>query len=135
MILLDTSFLIAYFNQRDENHQKAINLVKNIVDQKFGSLYTTDYIFNETVTVSLIRMKSLERAKSIGNILLKALEMIQIGEGVFLEAWKIFQSQKGTRFGFTGCTTIATMRHGGINNIATFDKDFTKIREINCIGL
>ncbi len=135
MILLDTSFLIAYFNQRDENHQKAINLVKNIVDQKFGSLCTTDYIFNETVTVSLIRMKSLERAKSIGIILLKALEMIQIGEDVFLEAWKIFQSQRGTRFGFTYCTTIAAMRYGGINNIATFDKDFTKIHEINCIGL
>lgn len=32
-------------------------------------------------------------------------------------------------------TTIAAMRYGGINNIATFDKDFTKIHEINCIGL
>lgn len=135
MIFLDTSFLIAYFNQRDENHQKTINLIKDIAEQKFGSLYMTDYVFNETVTVALIRMKSLERAKSIGDNLLKALEMIRIEEDVFLEAWKIFQSQKGTRFGFTDCTTIAAMRYGGINNIATFDEDFTKIRGINCIGL
>ncbi len=135
MIFLDTSFLIAYFNQRDENHQKAMNLSENIVKQKFGSLYMTDYIFNETITVSLIRMKDLKRTTRIGNNLLKALEVIRVDEDMFLEAWKIFQSQKGTRFGFTDCTTIAAMRYHGIDNVATFDMDFANVHGINCIGL
>lgn len=135
MILLDTSFLIAYFNQKDANHQKAMNSVQDIVGKKFGTPYMTDYIFGETVTVALIKMKDLDRATRIGDYMLKALQTIRIEEDVFLAAWKIFHSQKGTRLGFTDCTTIATMKYHGINNIATFDEDFTKISGINCIGL
>ena len=134
MILLDTSFLVAYFNQRDENHPKVMNIIKDIVEKKFGTLCMTDYIFDETVTVSLIKMKNLDRATRIGDYLLKALETIRIEEDVFLEAWKIFHSQKGTKLGFTDCTTIAAMRYRNIDNIATFDEDFTKINDINCIG-
>ncbi len=94
----------------------------------------TDYIFNETVTVSMMRIKDLGKVKWIGNYLLNSLKLIRIEEDVFFDAWSIFQSQKGTRLGFTDCTTIATMRHNDIENIATFDKDFTKINGINCIG-
>jgi predicted nucleic acid-binding protein len=134
MILLDTSFLVAYFNQGDENHQKATKIIKDVVEKKFGTTYITDYIFNETVTVALMRMKDLHKATRIGDYMLRALETIRIEEDMFLDAWQIFRSQKGTRLGFTDCTTIATMRHHGIDNVATFDEDFTKISGINCIG-
>lgn len=134
MILLDTSFLVAYFNQKDENHQKAMNVIHGVVGKKFGSPYMTDYIFGETVTVALIRMRNLDRATRIGKYLLEALETIRIEEDLFLEAWKMFYSQKGTKLGFTDCTTLAAMRYHDIENIATFDKDFTRINGINCIG-
>ncbi|MDE1764225.1 MAG: type II toxin-antitoxin system VapC family toxin [Thaumarchaeota archaeon] len=134
MILLDTSFLVAYFNQKDVNHSKAMHVIRNIVEKKFGTLYITDYVFNETVTVSLIKMKSLDKAAMIGNYILKAMQTIRVEEDVFLDAWKIFQRQKGTRLGFTDCTTVAIMRYRGIDNIATFDKDFTKIDGVNCIS-
>ncbi|MGI0046901.1 MAG: type II toxin-antitoxin system VapC family toxin [Nitrosotalea sp.] len=135
MILLDTSFLVAYFNQRDENHPKVMKIIKDIVEQKFGPMCMTDYIFNETVTVALIRMKDLGKATRIGGYALKALKTIRIEEDVFFEAWKIFQAQKETRLGFTDCTTMAVMRHRGIDNIATFDEDFAKVNGINCIHL
>ena len=37
-------------------------------------------------------------------------------------------------FSFTDCTTLALMEKENIKNIATFDKDFKKIKEINVIG-
>lgn len=134
MILVDTIFLVAYFNLEDENHGETLGIIGNLVGKKFGIPFMTDYIFNETVTVAFIRLKSLERAEWIGDYLLKALAMKRIDEDLFLEAWNIFRSQKGTRLGFTDCTTIAIIRLQGIGNIATFDGDFGKIDGINCIG-
>ncbi|MDE2026670.1 MAG: type II toxin-antitoxin system VapC family toxin [Patescibacteria group bacterium] len=135
MIFLDTSFLLACFNNRDVHHYKAIRILHNVAEKKHGAVFMTDYIFNETVTVSMIKMKDLGIVKWIGNYLLSSLKLIRIEEDIFFDSWKIFQSQKGTRLGFTDCTTIATMRYNGIDTIATFDKDFTKINDINCIGL
>lgn len=135
MILLDTSFLVAYFNRRDQNHKNARNIINDIVSKKFGSIYLTDYIFNETVTVSLIKTKDLNKTTSIGDYLLKSLEMIWIDENLFSEGWKIFCNQRGTRLGFTDCTTIAAMRYNDIDIIATFDKDFTKVDGIKLIGI
>jgi predicted nucleic acid-binding protein len=135
MILLDTSFLVAYFNLRDYNHQKAVKAIHDVVRKKFGTPYMTDYIFSETVTVALIKMKDLDRVTRIGNYMLKALETIRIEEDVFLDAWSLFRSQRGTRLGFTDCTTIAAMRYHKIGNIATFDEDFTKIDGITCVSL
>lgn len=134
MIILDTSFLVAYFNQGDENHPKVMKIMEEIVGRKFGPMCMTDYIFNETVTVAMIKMKDLQKATRIGDYTIKALKMIRVGEDTFLQAWKIFQSQKGTRLGFTDCTTISVMKYHGIDNIATFDKDL-KIHGINCVNL
>ena len=47
MIILDTSFIISYFNTRDQNHSKAAKLMK----QMHEPLCLTDYIFGETATV------------------------------------------------------------------------------------
>ncbi len=135
MIFLDTSFLLAYFNDRDDHHQKATKIIRDIAAKKYGTTFMTDYIFNETVTVALMRMKDIGKIVWVGNYLLNSLKLMRIEEDVFFDAWKIFQSQKGTRLGFTDCTTIAMMKQNGINNIATFDKDFTKINGINCVGL
>lgn len=55
----------------------------------------TDYVFGEVVTVSLIRLKSLDRALKIGNVLLKSLKTINVEKKSFDNAWGIFCRQKG----------------------------------------
>ncbi len=95
----------------------------------------TDYVFSETVTVAFIRMKKLSNAVKIGKYLLRSLEIIQTDKERFYEAWGIFQTQKNTKFSFIDCITLACMRQMGIKNIATYEKDFKKVREINCISL
>ena len=54
MILLDSSFIVAYSNEADENHAKALQLAKDIDGGKYGAVAITDYIFDEVVTVMLI---------------------------------------------------------------------------------
>lgn len=129
MIILDTSFIVSYFNTRDQNHLKAVKLMKKIHEP----LGMTDYIFGEVVTVSLIRLKSLDKASKIGKILLKSLKTINIEKTIFDNAWSIFCKQRGTVLSFTDCTTISAMLENDIEKIATFDEDFEKIDGIEII--
>jgi predicted nucleic acid-binding protein len=96
-------------------------------------LCLTDYIFGEVVTVSLIRLKSLEKATKIGEIL-KSLRIIDVEKSVFDKAWDIFCKQKATSLSFTDCTTISIMQENYIEKIVTFDGDFGKISGIKVIG-
>jgi len=134
MIVLDTSFIVSYFNERDENHTKATELMESVANLKFGPIYMTDFIFDETVTISFIRLKSLAKAVEIANYLLKSLRIIEVEKTDFYKAWEIFKKQKNTDFSFTDCTTISVMRDNEIKNIATFDEDFQRIKVINVVG-
>jgi predicted nucleic acid-binding protein len=131
MIVLDTSFIVSYFNTRDQNHLKAVKLMKKIHEP----LCMTDYIFGEVVTVSLIRLKSLDRASKIGDVLLKSLKIINVEKTSFDNAWNLFCKQKETVLSFTDCTTISVMLENDIEKVATFDGDFSKISEITVIGI
>jgi len=131
MIILDTSFIISYFNTRDQNHPKAAKSMKKIHEH----LCITDYIFDEVVTVSLNRLKSLDRASKIGEMLLKSLKIIDVEKTSFDNAWSLFCKQKKTVLSFTDCTTVSVMQENGISKIATFDEDFGKISGIEIIGL
>jgi len=135
MIILDTSFIVSYYNIRDENHEKAVELMRDITNRKYGNLYITDYIFDESVTVILIRLKSLFKTTIIGELIRKSTEMLEIERDSFEEAWKLFKRQKKTAFSFTDCTTLNTMEIKNVKNIATFDEDFKKIKGINVIGI
>ena len=71
MIILDTSFIVAFYNIRDENHIRATNLMEGIVAGKYGKLFITDYIFDEGMTVVFIRLKSLSETVKIGESIRK----------------------------------------------------------------
>lgn len=134
MILLDTSFIVAYYNTRDENHGKAIELMKELEEGKYGDLCITDYIFDECMTVIFIRLKNLEKTIEIGNTLRKLTRMLRIENDIFEDSWNFFKNQKETAFSFTDCTTVSLMKKENTINITTFDEDFRKIKGINVVG-
>ena len=134
MILLDSSLIIAYSNEVDENHAKAKKIIDDIVREKYGSPIITDYVFDEVVTVMLLRTKSLVHATKLGESLLGAAQLIRIDANLFDTAWTIFKQQRKSKFSFTDCTTIAVCKANRILNVATFDEDFSKLDILNAIG-
>ena len=69
MILLDASFIIAYFNEADVNHAKALRMAKDIDDGKYGPTVITGYIFDEVITVMLYRTRKLKQVAEAGEML------------------------------------------------------------------
>ena len=134
MILLDSSFIIAYSNEIDENHDKAFRIAKDINIGKYGAPVITDYIFDEVVTVMLIKTKNLMKVIELGGILLNATSLFKIDEDAFNLAWNIFKAQLKPSLSFTDCTSIAVCRINGISNIVPFDKKFYELKEFKVIG-
>lgn len=131
MIMLDTSFVVAYFNTRDQNHDLATKTGKILARQNL-ELYITDYIFGEIVTVVFVKLKNLEKALDIGKIVLESCNLIHVEKDIFEHAWKIFSGQK-LRLSFVDCITIAVMQDRKMQKIATFDGDFTKVKGIQVL--
>lgn len=134
MILLDSSLIVACSNEADENHVKALRLMGTMDEGKYGTLSITDYVFDEVVTVMLLKTKDLARVADLGQNILDAIVLFRIDEDTFDLAWRIFRDQPNEELSFTDCTTIAVCRMNGISNIGTFDEDFLKIEDLNVIG-
>lgn len=134
MILLDSSFFVAYLDERDRYHKHALKIQKEIDGGKYGTMIITDYIFDEVVTRMLRGINDIVKVTRYGEDILNNVDMSRVDENIFDLSWKIFKEQKGTRFSFTDCTNIAVCRTNGISAICTFDSDFTKIKDLNVIS-
>lgn len=134
MIFLDSSFLVSVEVETDQNHEKAIKIRDGIIKGEFGKPIISDYIFDETLTVTFGRTKDLAKSILVGESLKISTEMIKVDDEIFDEGWEIFKGQKDTKFSFTDCTIVSLMRKEDIANIATFDEDFKKVKGINVVS-
>ena len=129
-IFIDSSVFCAYANVRDVHHKNAQKIMENIISGKHENGITTDYVFDETVTV-IRRKANSKTAIEIGKFLLDSeIFIAKVDSLVFQTSWELFQSHE---LSFTDCSSIAFMNLFDINKIATFDKDFKNIKEIQVI--
>lgn len=105
-----------------------------IVDSAYGPPVISDYIFDETATVTFVRTNQLPKARAVGDAMLRSFRMLGVEDDTFRRAWKRFRAQKRTRHSFTDCTTVELMLQSGIGTIATFDKEFGAQKEFAVLG-
>ena len=134
MIFLDTSYLVALEIDSDSNHEAAVKIRDRIIGGEFGNSFISDYIFDETMTVNFARTKNLEKTARIGHDLRNSSILIKLEESDFEESWQLFKNQEGTKLSFTDCSNLAIMKRMSIKNMATFDGDFKKIKEVKVVS-
>ena len=130
-VLIDSGIFIAFHNIKDENHDRAKKLIREIAEGRHGTAYTTDYIFDEAVTTALMRTGkhdiAIELGKHILGVNVKFVSMIQIDLTSFSQAWKLFNKYIDKKLSFTDCVSIAVIKNYGLNKIVSFDRDFDGI--------
>ena len=100
MILLDTSFLFAFFQEDDVHHAKAKEWAPQL-DEDPGFIPMS--VFDELMTLLTYRV-SPEAAIKIGQLLLQEnspVGVLKMDETVFDEAWSYFQEKSPHNFSFT----------------------------------
>ena len=124
-VFLDASYFLAIYNENDVHHKKSRALAEKIDANEYGQAVTSDYIFDEAVSVTL-RKFGKEKAQALGKQILGSIFMVQCGRHIFDTAFRIFNSSKDA-FSFTDCVSQAIMDLAEIKLIATFDKMFEKL--------
>ncbi|MGQ9468704.1 MAG: type II toxin-antitoxin system VapC family toxin [Nitrososphaerales archaeon] len=97
--------------------------------EKWAQHNTSDYVFNEAVTVALIRTRRIDIALSVGKMILGELIepfviILRVNGEAFREAWDIFSQYAERGLSFTDCTSISLMKMKGIEKMTSFDADF-----------
>lgn len=129
-VVVDSNYLIALVNPDDSLHRQAVTLSEKL--QRFSSqAVISNYIFMETVTVLSQRVSRQEAVKA-GAMLLadSTVRIIQISHKLHNDSWEIFQSIDKKNVSFVDCSTLAVLRHTGIETLLTFDTtDFEPLRK------
>ena len=133
MILLDTSFVVAFHNQRDAHHSPASEVFPRIVRGEWGGILLLEYVFLEVVTVLAAR-RDLATAVLVGEILLGAREIELVPcSPIFLPAYRVFREQDPARMSFADAAIVAVARERAATAIATFDADFHELSDVEIV--
>jgi predicted nucleic acid-binding protein len=133
LLILDSSFLIAFHNKQDAHHSAAAGVMEDLLGGRFGQALLLEYVFLEVATVLLAR-RGLAVATSVAHALLNAreVEFVPCSE-FFTEVFEIFFSQKKTSLSFTDAAIVTMAKRQSGAHIATFGKDFRSIEGISVV--
>jgi len=131
MIFIDANIFLAYWNTQDVHHKKAVVLWGQIVSGVYGECFTSDYVFNEIVGVAL-RKLGKEKTILLGDHILKSMLIINIDDYVLQRAWTFFTKTK-LALSLVDCTNLIVLEMAQTKDIATLDKEFTKISHVNIV--
>jgi len=133
VIVLDSSFLIAFHNERDAHHATARTLMESFLANKWGRGLLLEYVFLEVMTVLLLR-RDLTTATHVGAILLAAQEIEFIPcSDFFLETMEAFSRQARTRLSFTDVAVARIARERADGRVITFDEEFRKVSGLHVL--
>ncbi|NQE46611.1 tRNA(fMet)-specific endonuclease VapC [ANME-1 cluster archaeon GoMg2] len=134
-IFIDTGVFVGYVNKKDRDHDIAVNLLEAIMRNRYRAAFTSDYIFDEAVTVALYRTKDIRKAIDVGELIIgneekgvdRFVNFLPVSKSIFNDAWGLFLKYPEKMLSFTDCTSIALIKRREIDYIASFDKDFDGI--------
>lgn len=126
MIVLDSSFLIGFHNERDAHHGPARVLMERFLSGEWGRGLLLEYVFLEVATVLLVR-RDLEAASRVGRLLLEAEELDFVPcSDLFPETFETFAGQRGTRLSFADAAIAYVARQRADGLVLTFDDELRK---------
>jgi predicted nucleic acid-binding protein len=130
-LLVDTGVFYAHHDEDSGRHDDARAALTKVLEGRFGQPYVTDYIYDETVTLTRYRMDSVEEAKTVSDRILETglFSMAWVREDVFKDAVVVFEEYSDQSLSFTDATTVAVAESRGIDYVLSFDNDFDGVVE------
>jgi predicted nucleic acid-binding protein len=133
LIVLDSSYLIAFHNAGDVHHQAAADVMSDLLIGRWGQVLLPEYVFLEVTTVIAAR-RGVAKAAEVGRVLLQAAEVEFVPcSDLFLDAFTVFAEQGEAGLSFVDAALVSVARRSGAKFIATFDRDFEAFPELKVI--
>lgn len=120
-IFVDTAFILAIVNKRDEMHSKAAELLPSHGPSHW---ITTDLVLYE-VGNSLAKNSKPEAKRIITDFLESdGVEIIYASPGLFRRAFNLYWRYEDKTWGLVDCVSFIVMKDCGLTTALTNDKHF-----------
>jgi len=115
---------------KDENHGR----VSQWFLENRERLITTDYVFDETLTL-LVSRGSPNQARVFGTLIFsgKIAILHHVTESDILAAWRTFSNYTDKRWSFTDCVSKVVMERLGIQKALSFDEHFRQFGTVTVL--
>src|SRR5215207_4870735 len=126
-VLADSSAWLAVYDRRDPNNEAVVRLLTEWARQR-ATVFVTDYIFDEALTLILSRIGHTQAA-NFGRWLLgsQIIHLVRLDLSQWQAAWQLFQQYDDKEFSFTDCTSFVVMREHHLVDAFTFDRHFEQM--------
>jgi predicted nucleic acid-binding protein len=122
-LFVDTGAWFAYFNEQDPDHLA----VGGVLDEWAGRLVTTDYVFDELVTLVRYRVGHPDACAAGGVLRDPAVVLlVTVGPADVEAAWVRFRRDADKAYSFTDSTSFAVMERLQLTTAAAVDADFRR---------
>src|SRR3989304_9096835 len=129
-VFMDTGAFLAYRNQKDRYHEIALKLFREALKGKYGQIYTSDYVYDEAITLALTRTNNIAVAMDMAEVILSPrIKMIFIDAQLLERSTKTFKQYSGKNLSFTDAVSIEIMNELDIEKYLGFDSHFNGIVE------
>lgn len=134
-VLVDTGVLYADHDEDATRYEHARRAIDAALGGQYGQPFVSDYLYDETVTLTLQRAASFEAARTIGRRIRgvgdypDAFELVHLTESDFDAAVETFEQYHDQSLSFTDATTIALVERRGFDGVLSFDDDFDGLVE------
>lgn len=127
--LVDTSAWYSFIDSKDPDHK----IVSECIKANESALMTSDYIFDETITLLRYRL-GWKVAHQFGKVLFSDQQVLitSVHDKDKLNAWQIFSKYQDKKFSFTDCTSFAIIGRLKLETAIAIDSDF-RAYGIGCI--
>ncbi|WP_331235257.1 type II toxin-antitoxin system VapC family toxin [Natronorarus salvus] len=129
-VFVDTGVFYAHHDRDVPGHVSATNALEHLVSGRHGRLYTSDYVYDETVTLARTRTGRSDDAKAVGDGIRGAdpypdtIELLHLTEELFGRSILLFERYDDHALSFTDASTVALTEYHGIDRVLSFDEDF-----------
>ena len=122
-IFVDTLFIVALINKRDQYHQIALNLAKQYENYP---LITTDAIFLESGNKLSANYRN-EAVELIERFLASdEIDVIRLTPELFDESLRLYKQYQDKSWGLVDYFSFVVMKQNKVNQALTFDQHFTQ---------
>lgn len=131
-LFVDTGVFYAQQHERSSRHDVATRALAEAVRGEFGTLYTSDYVHDEAVTLVRKRTGRFEDAKVVSDRITGAgsvapIRLIYVSERYFERGLDVFERYSDHDLSFTDATTVALLEAHDVDAVLSFDDDFDGI--------
>lgn len=129
-VFVDTGVLYAHHDTDASRHEPGLAALNRVLrDAEYGRVMTSDYVYDEVVTLTQKRTGSVDDGIAIGRRIRgegypDAIEMVYATPTLFDAAVETHETYADQDLSFTDAMTVAIIEHHDIDAVLSFDDDF-----------